>query len=147
MLRPRRLRQGPRFAGLRRGAAVVELAVLMPLLIFLFVIAVDFARIYYVSLTLTNSARAGALYASDPATADESPFASCQDAALADATNLSPPPTVTQTTKTDASGRMFVEVTAEHTFATISRFPGVPSDLKLTRTVKMFQSAITPSTN
>ena len=141
---PERALRGRR---VRRGAAVVELAVLLPLLIFLFVIAVDFARIYYVSLTLTSAARAGALYASDPGYAGESPFASCQAAALADATNLSPQPTITQTTGTDAQGRVYVEVTAEFTFETISNFPGVPSDLALSRTVRMFRMATTPSTN
>src|SRR5688500_673600 len=92
----------------RKGAAVVELAVLLPLLVFLFVIAVDFARVYYYSLTLTNCARAGALYASDPATADESAFDSYEDAALADATNLNPPPEMSSTSGTDASGRTYV---------------------------------------
>ena len=66
----------------RRGATVVELAVLLPLLVFVFVIAVDFARVFYYSLTLTNCARAGAMYASDPTTSAESPFASTQAAAL-----------------------------------------------------------------
>ncbi len=130
----------------RKGAAVVELAVLLPLLIFLFVIAVDFARVYYVSLTLTNCARAGALYASDPATAAESPFVSCQEAALADATNLSPQPTITQTSGIDSFGRQYVEVTAQSTFSTITSFPGVPN-VTLTRSVKMYSSAVIPNTN
>ena len=52
-------------SGGRRGASVVELAICLPLLVFLFVIAVDFARVYFVSITLANSARAGALYASE----------------------------------------------------------------------------------
>jgi Flp pilus assembly protein TadG len=131
----------------RRGAAVVELAVLLPLLIFLFVIAVDFARIYYVSLTLTNAARAGALYASDPGYANESPFANCVEAARADTTNLTPQPMITQITGTDAEGRAYVEVTAMYKFETISSFPGVPSDLTLRRTVRMFVMSTTPSTN
>ena len=110
------------------------------------VIAVDFARIYYVSLTLTNAARAGALYASDPATADESAFDSYEDAALADATNLDPPPELSSTSGTDASGRPYVEVTAEYTFSTVTVFPGVPSEMSLRRSVRMYQSAITPNT-
>jgi Flp pilus assembly protein TadG len=43
----------------RRAAAVVELAVLLPLLAILFVFAVDFARVCYISLTLTNCAPSG----------------------------------------------------------------------------------------
>src|SRR5690349_5758726 len=99
----------------RRGAAAVELAVLLPLLVFLFVITVDFARIYYFTLTLQNCARAGALYASDPFVADESPFASTQAAALADATNITPQPTISQTNGTDIAGRSYVDVKAVYT--------------------------------
>jgi len=131
--------------GKRRGAAVVELAVLLPLLVFLFVIAVDFGRIFYFSVTLTNCARAGAMYASDPTTNAESAFASTQAAALADATNLSPAPTVTSVSGVDAAGRPYVEVTAAYSFRTITGFPGVPNQVNLTRTVRMNVSAGVPN--
>ena len=128
----------------RRGVAVVELAVLLPLLLFLFVVTVDFARVYYFSLTLQNCARAGALYASDPQVADESPFASTQEAALSDATNLSPAPTITQTSGTDASGRSYVEVTADYSFKSITGYLGIPKLLNISRSVRMYSAAITP---
>lgn len=131
----------------QRGAAVVELAVLLPLLIFLFVISVDFARVYYFSVTLTNCARAGALYASDPTTASESPFANVTEAALADATNLSPAPTVASTEGTDQYGQRYAEVTVRHTFRTLTGFPGVPNEVNLARTVRMNISAGSPNTN
>jgi len=130
-----------------RGVAVVELAVLLPLLILLFLIAIDFARVFYFSLSLTNCARAGALYASDPAVANESPFASTQAAALADATNLSPQPTITSTSGTDSLGRKYVSVTANYTFQTVTGFPGIPANVPLQRTVTMFESAATPYAN
>jgi len=129
----------------RQGAVVVELAVLLPLLVFLFLIATDFARVFYFSLTLTNCARAGALYASDPAVMAESPFASAQAAALADATNLSPQPTITQDSGVDALGRPYVEVTAAHSFATITGFPGIPRSLNLRRTVRLYVAANSPT--
>jgi len=129
----------------RTGAAVVELAILAPLMVFLFVIAVDFARVYYFSLTLTNCARSGAFYASDPWTNNESPFDSTTDAALSEAQNISPPPTISERHGADGSGHAWVEVTAEHTFATITGFPGVPNDVRLTRTVRMYVNAITPT--
>jgi Flp pilus assembly protein TadG len=141
----RRRRQRP--ATIRRGAAVVELAILLPLLIFLFVISVDFARVYYYSVTLTNCARAGAMYASDPTTAAESPFANVQAAALADATNLTPAPGVTSTNGVDSTGHSYVEVTAAYTFQTITGFPGIPNQINLTRSVRMNISAGTPNTN
>lgn len=128
----------------RAGAAVVELAILLPLLVFLFVITVDFARVYYCSLTLTNCARAGALYASDPTGNVESPFASAEAAALAEATNLSPPPRITQST---GAGGSHVAVTADYTFTTITSFPGVPNSINLSRTVYAAIAPKTPDTD
>ena len=46
----------------RRGAAAVELAMLLPVLVFCSMMTVDFARIAYVQVTLQNCARNGALY-------------------------------------------------------------------------------------
>jgi Flp pilus assembly protein TadG len=138
-------RESRRLVRRRTGTAVVELALLLPLLVFLFLVAADFARIFYFSLTLTNCARAGALYASDPVTTGESPFPSVQAAALADATNLSPQPTITQTSGTDPAGRAYVEVRAAHTFNTITGFPGIPSSIELQRTVRMYVAAVTPA--
>lgn len=146
VIRKRTKTQGAPHHG-RRGVAVVELAILLPLLVFLFVITVDFARIYYFTLTLQNCARAGAMYASDPYVADESPFESTQDAALSDATNLSPPPTITETSGTDASGRTYVEVSAAYSFQSITGFLGIPKLLNITRSVRMYSAAITPDQN
>jgi Flp pilus assembly protein TadG len=134
-----------RKTGRRRGTAVVELATLLPLLVFLFLIATDFARVYYFSLTLTNCARAGALYASDPAIQGESPFPSTEAAALADATNLTPQPTISQANGIDALGRSYVEVSATSSFTTVTGFPGIPSSLNLTRTVRLYVAANSPT--
>lgn len=120
----------------RRAVAAVELAILLPFLAFLFVVAVDFARVFYYSLTITNCARNGALYGCDPVAAQQSAYASVQEAALADAGNLQPAPSVTSKTVADASGDQ-VEVTVNYTFNTITQYPGVPSTLNLSRTVRM----------
>lgn len=136
--RPIRLKR--RF--LRNGVAAVELALTLPLLAFLFVIATDFARVYYVSLTLHNAARAGALYAADPIYSAESRFGSAQEAALADATNISPTPQVSTRYLTSNSGGNIAEVTLTYTFETVTQFPGVPSQITLQRSV---QVAVAPS--
>ena len=47
-----------------RGSALVELAVTLPLLVLLVVGVADLARVFYVSMALTNAARAGAQYGS-----------------------------------------------------------------------------------
>src|SRR5262249_4910977 len=51
--------------GARRGVAAVELAVLSPCLALLFVITVDFARLFYYKLTIDNCARNGAIFGSN----------------------------------------------------------------------------------
>src|SRR5438477_7483392 len=94
----------------RRGVAAVELAVLLPFLAFLFVIAVDWSRIFYYSLTVSNCARNGALYAADPYSTTIRPYSSIDAAALADAPNLSPTPTVTSASGADGYGT-YVECT------------------------------------
>ena len=129
----------------RRGAALVELAVLLPLLAFLFVIAVDFARIYHYSLTLQNCARAGAMYASDPNVADESPFASIPEAALADAVDLDPQPTITNGTGTDASGRTYVAVAASYPYRSLTHFPGIPHTIDVVKSERMYTAAVSPN--
>jgi len=121
----------------RKAAAAVELAVLMPFLAFLFVIAVDFARVFYFSQVIENCARQGVLYASDPKAPAYNLYTSVQEAALADAGGLTPQPTVTSATGTDLAGNAYVAVTVTWTFRTITAFPGVPNNVNLSRTVQM----------
>ena len=128
----------------RTGIAAVELAVLLPLLAFLFVIAIDFARLFFFSLTVTNCARNGALYGSDPAGATLSPYKSVTEAALSDAGNLDPAPTVNSKTVIEV-GATYIEVTVAYPFSTITKYPGVPSSLMLTRTVRMRMTQAVPN--
>jgi Flp pilus assembly protein TadG len=120
----------------RRGVAAVELAVLLPFMMFLFIVCVDFARVFYYSQTLANCARNGAIYGSNLVTA-QSPYTSVQQAALADASNLSPQPTVTSTTGTDTAGDPYVRVTVAWEFHTIASLPSVPNTVALSRTSQM----------
>jgi len=122
--------------GQRRAAAAVELALVLPFLLFLFIVCVDFARVFYYSQTLANCARNGALYGSNLVTA-QSPYSSIEQAALADAANLSPQPTVTSTTGTDAAGDPYVRVTVAWDFHTIASLPSVPNTVPLQRTTQM----------
>jgi TadE-like protein len=55
-------RGGSRGADSRSGAAAVELAGLLPILIFCTMASVDFARVAYVQVTLQNCARNGAVF-------------------------------------------------------------------------------------
>ena len=120
----------------RTGASVVELALLLPLMAFLFVIGVDFARVFYHLVTVTNAARSGAMYgAQDPVKALDT--AGIRAAVLADATNLKPAPVVTPTQGMDALGNPCVNVKVDWTFQTVTIFPGVPHTVLLSRTVQM----------
>jgi Flp pilus assembly protein TadG len=133
------LRPGTR----RQGAATVELAVLTPLLMFLFLIAVDFARVFYQAVVLADCARCGAVYGSqDPEKSVDT--AGIESAALADATDLSPVPSVASTTGTDGDGHPFVEVTVQREFRTFVDYPGIPSSLTVTRTARMRVAPLVP---
>jgi Flp pilus assembly protein TadG len=148
----------------RRGAQVAEFAILLPFLAFMFVIVIDWARIFYYQITVTNCARNGAmLYARqqsasstgagytdsglvnlylnaspDPVTA----------AALADASDLSPTPTVSKTTGSDTYGA-YVEVTVSYTFNTVTgfsvKFFNVPASTNVTSTCRMYVPPESPN--
>jgi Flp pilus assembly protein TadG len=120
----------------RRGAAAVELALLSPILAFLFVITVDYSRIFYYSLTIENAAELGAAYGCQSA-ANSVNTSGIQSAALADATNLSPNPTVSSAVTQDQNGNSQVAVTVTYSFKTITHYPGVPHTTSLSRTVSM----------
>jgi Flp pilus assembly protein TadG len=119
----------------RRAALGVELAALAPFLAFMFVITVDFSRVFKAKLIIINCARNGALYASNPS--NPSAFTSTAQAALADAADLSPAPQVTTAPGTDTDGHPYVDVTVTYTFTTVTHFPNVPSSIPLSSTVRV----------
>jgi Flp pilus assembly protein TadG len=144
MLLNRRIRGSPRD---RRGAAAVELALLLPFLGFLFVITLDFGRIFYYTLTLENAARNGALWACDPYAPGQS-YSSLQNAVQADASNIQPAIEdchITSSTGTDANGNAVVSVTITYDFTLLANYPGIPNPFTVSRTVEMRQEATTPT--
>jgi Flp pilus assembly protein TadG len=124
----------------RRGAAAVEMAILLPVLVFILVAATDFARVCRDFTIVTWSARDGALYGCT-STTTSTDTAGIQSAAQADASDLSPLPTISSTTGSDTDSKgstyTYVEVTASYTFTTFARIPGIPSSVSLSRTVRM----------
>ena len=46
----------------RRGQALVEFALVLPIMLFLLVIAIDFGRLFYLNIGINNGAREGAAY-------------------------------------------------------------------------------------
>lgn len=119
---------------------MVELAVVLPLLMFFFVVAVDYSRLFYFSQIVTNCARNGAMYASDPVQAAYTPYADVEEAAKADVKGqpavhdmlIVPPPIY----GTDTHGD-YCEVTVKYPFSTITKYPGIPTNIVLTRTFRV----------
>src|SRR5262249_59971214 len=75
----------PRAPRQRRAAVAVELAIVMPFLAFMFIVAVDFCRVFYYSQVVDTAARNGALYLADPNGPNQSHYATLQDAVQGDA--------------------------------------------------------------
>ena|SRR5262249_33993793 len=139
-------------AARRRGAAIAEMAILLSVLSFLFIVAIDFARLFYFSLTLKNCARNGAYYASDyPGIYG---YGSPSAAALADAGNLSPAPNVTVGYDSSPTGTFtqtspvrpgYVQVTVTWTFNTVTTYPGIADTWNLSQSEIMEMAPVTPS--
>jgi Flp pilus assembly protein TadG len=127
----------------RTGAAAVELALLLPLLAILFVMAVDYSRVFYFTMTVTNCARSGALYGSqNPAQAiDQTAIAA---AAVMDAGNLDAQSLVVTSATDSATNPTYVIVTVNYPFSTISNFPGVTRTTSISRSVRMTVTPLTP---
>jgi TadE-like protein len=141
-----------------RGIAAVEMALLLPLLAFIFVAGVDYARAFYYGIALDGCARNGALFGRVSPGDATSPFASVEAAVLSDAAanGLSPAPTVavgygsavggpyTSTTRISPG---YVQVTVSWPFSTLSRLPGVPCETILTCSCRMPVPAGSPVSN
>jgi Flp pilus assembly protein TadG len=147
------------------GAAIVEMALVLPVLVAVFVGTADFARVFYYSIELTNAARAGAQYAahnSAQATRTADIIAAARSAApnISTATDpidviLSTPPPVCQCAPNDGTGQPWpvaacptictagnhlveaITVETRKIFTPFSRFPGIPTNIPLSRRATM----------
>jgi Flp pilus assembly protein TadG len=140
----------------QRGAALVELAIALPLLVLILLATVDFARVFYSANELTNAARAGAqLGAASVANSGNPGLITAQVAAASPdigAITVSAVPSCWCATDTGAFGPLTactttcvspghlvvsVKVTASKLFTTISPFPGIPNSLTISRSATM----------
>lgn len=53
---------GRPFRARHRGQALVEFALILPVMLFLLVVAIDFGRLFYLNIGINNGAREGAAY-------------------------------------------------------------------------------------
>ncbi len=128
------------------GAAAVELAVVLPMVLLLTFAAVDLGRVVHAYLAVSNAARAGAGYGSmHEFTAYTRPSWESQIRSTIEdemqglhgfsAANLQS----TYTTTTDSDGLFQVQVTVSYPFSTVIAWPGVPSQISLSHKVEMRQ--------
>lgn len=123
----------------RRGAVAVELALLLPLLMFLAVIGVDYARIFSRAIVIESASRNACYWAAqhpDKAVDD----AGIRAVAMRDLTEFTSggvTPTVTILRYTGADGFAHVKVTITVTFTTVTDYPGVPRQTELSRSTDM----------
>lgn len=127
----------------RSGVSAVELALLLPLLCMLFVLAIDFARVFYFTMVVTNCARSGAIYGSqNPTTANDASGISA--IAIKDGGDLNSQ-LLNVTSSTDsATNPTYVIVTATYSFTTITNFPGIAGVTNLSRSIRMTVTPLTP---
>lgn len=157
----RRQREARRGRTPRSGVAAVEFAVLLPLLAFLFVVAIDWAQVYYYAQTVENCARNGAVFGSKvfnstkwQGETSSTYYDSVKKAALADGQSLNPALTeddVTVTTGTDSESHPYVQVKVDYTYTLFTNFStslfNVGHTVNLSRTVRMRVAQDFPNTN
>ncbi|HKI37725.1 MAG TPA: TadE family protein [Gemmataceae bacterium] len=142
------MRARPTVRASRRGAAAVELAVVLTALVPLFFVALDVARVYWTYIILTDSARSGALWLSDPVAQTQSQYPDYTTAALKDAQDL---PALTKdnfsyATTTDGSGNTFQTVTVSYNFTLLTTWGG-STTIPISRAVQVRVAPVLPNFN
>jgi hypothetical protein len=147
----------------RRAAATVELAIVLPFLVALFLFAADFARVFYVTITIENSIHNAALFGGQTFDNQNQQWIGNkqywqgpngqlvslpQACAELDGSNLNPvlaDSNINVTSGTDADGHAVNIVTVTYTFNTIVAYPGIPSPLTIVRKAQVRVAPATPS--
>src|ERR1051325_5630156 len=136
------------------GSVLVELALVLPVLILLMMAALDFGRVFYAAIELSNAVTAGAEYGSrlKTLTSDVTGMKSVVTNDAADLSGVTFPsnPTsyctcpgsstqvsCTSTCSGYGTPKKYESVTANYTWTPLLAWPGVPNSVTLTRTVVM----------
>ena len=133
---------------------MLELALVLPVLVLLLVVALDFARMFNRSMAVTDAARAGAqwgaqsgAFAANVVGMEQAACNSMADLSCTPGTNTTASSfcqcagssgTISCTSPGGcASVQNFVTVTATSTFNTVIAYPGLPSSVPLSASVTM----------
>ena len=120
---------------MRRAAAVVEFALLLPFLLIIFVTTVDLARSFYNVQVISDCARAAALFATNTDLSDRTSYESAGDFALKCVEELKPPPTIFFKMGIDSDNHDYVEATVSQDFTLICPL-FFQSNYRLSRTAR-----------
>jgi len=138
----------------RRGQSLAELALVLPVLILLLLVALDFTRMFNMSMAVTDAARAGAQWGAQNRAAAANTLG-MEQAACSSMTDISCTPgtnttassfcqcagssaTISCTSPGSCTNVLnFVTVTATATFNTVMAYPGLPSSVPLSATATM----------
>jgi TadE-like protein len=127
--------QSPRQSSTRCAATTVEFALLLPLLMFLFGIGVDWARAFYYHVTITNASRNAAIWGcSDPGRSVDT--AGIETIARKDTASLGTGVTVTSSVVTSNSVD-YVKVRVSYQFQSLTGLPGTPSSQTIYQETEM----------
>jgi Flp pilus assembly protein TadG len=137
-----------------RGQSLVELALMLPVLILLLLVALDFARMFNMSMAITDAARAGAQWGAQNR-ANAVNTTGIEQAACNSMADYACTPGSNTTTSSfcqcaGSSGTIsctnpgacttvqnFVTVTASTTFSTVLPYPGLTNSIPMSATVTM----------
>jgi Flp pilus assembly protein TadG len=132
------------------GSSAIELAMMLPFLVLMLVVAVDFGRGYYAAIEITSAAEAGALYGTQNLT----DIAGMQTAAKLDAHDISGVTAVatygcechdgsgasvscTTSPTCATNGVNYVQVVTTATYKPILKFPGIFTSYPLQGVARM----------
>jgi Flp pilus assembly protein TadG len=130
----------------RRGSVAVEMAVLLPLLMFLAVVGVDYARIFSRAIVIESASRNACYWGAQHPDKSIDPVG-IKAVAMRDLTEFTSAgvtPTVTTQLYTGSDGFQHLKVTVTVVFNTVTKYPGVPSSTNLSRTTDMRVCPKTP---
>ena len=134
------------------GTAIVEFAMMFPVLMLMMLGAVDFARIHYHAITVASAAGTGSFYGS-LSNIKSGKFSTMAQKAEHDSANLSsvtanssrycecPDGTEVSCTEGNCAGygapRVYVRTRVQDSFETLVAWPGIPSPVIVSRTAFM----------
>jgi Flp pilus assembly protein TadG len=121
---------------------MVEFALAAPFLLILMLGVIDFGRVYFAYVSVTNSARTGADYAAancDPS-CEADDLVGIRDAVVLETgqllnTSSTNPEVAVNVGDSLGLGSSQVDVTVSYTFTTIFPWPGLPNSMNVERTV------------